>query len=265
MPPLIRQTLVLKNRAELERAIARMSVAAGTIPADQANRAVFSIAARAGARMPVTDPSRITNELQAAKAVELVKLKSGRFSRAKKNTKNFFNGSAGEAPLLTLIVSARANPNSHFNQITNSRYALPHSPWQGVDRATGAQRMLETMRAMFNSRIRSSGFFRTSAKVVMFLFKRQVPSQVATGGAASAIGSISKRIGKIAGGQPATPGNPTATFWVSSTSAETDGGLFKVAQPVWQEALDYEREFLMAKAAELEYKDALKALGFKVT
>lgn len=265
MPPANQVSLKLKNQAELSTALRRASIVTGKLPSALMNRAVFSISLRAYKRMPKVDPETIRAQLQEYKVpVHSYSRKGKLLGKGKAKSKSFF-GDGVSAPRLALIVSARANSGSNFNKLTNSRYAIHRSPWAGKNRELGAAAMLATMRKMFNNRVRSAGFFRTCAGVVMFIFKRLVPSQ-ARGGATQAVGSISKRIGKIAGGTPATgTGKATARFWVSGTQAESNGALFHIAEPVWQEALDNEARQVTAYAAKQEYKQAMKSLGFKVT
>lgn len=260
-------TMKLKNAPQLSAALRRASIATGKLPAALMNRAVFSIANRAWKRMPAVADATIRSELEEYKVPVYSYSRKGKLL-GKGNARQAFFGDGETVPRLALLISARANPSSRFNQLTNSRYALAQSPWKGVPRAVGAQRMLAAMRKMFNARIKSRGFFRVCAGVVMFVFKRLVPAQAQAGARTptAATGSISKRIGKIADGTPATgTGKATARFWVSGTSADGNAALYRIAQPVWQEALDHEGRQVTAYAAAQEYKKELRAAGFKVT
>lgn len=249
----------LQNRAALSDGLRRLSVATGKLPAEVINRAVMSIAIRAKGRMPVVTAARIREELQEYKVpVSSYSRKGKLLGKGKARSKSFFYSPTG-VPLLALIIQARSNPKY------KGPWKREASPWKGVSREVGASRMLDAMRRIYNARIRSGGFFRVCAAAVMFVFRntrRNLPG-VTSGG------SISSRIGKIAGGTPATgTGRAIARFWVAATQPDTQRNkeaLKRVAEPVWQEALNHERDFVLRKAAEAEYKNTMRGMGFRVT
>lgn len=233
MPPLTKISLRLKNGPELVAAMRRMSILTGTIPSAQANRACFSIAARARSRMPTTDAAEIRKELAAVVV-------------------------PGGGPTGAMIINSRVGSDGFWSRGS--------SPFKGVSREEGARKMLEEVRNMTRARVRSRGYFKVTAAVVMQVFKRAMGSKAPS--AASEGTSVSKRIGKLADGRPATGrGRAIATFWVSGTrpdDKEAKSAIFKVAEPVWQEALDHERQFLVEKANELDYKQAIRLAGLKI-
>lgn len=229
------------------------------LPAELVNRAIFSIAIRARNNMPKVEPGTIREELEEVKAQELSRLKSGKFSRNKKNIRSFFGSGRSQPPFLALILNRRANPDYQ------GPYKLQQSPFKGVDRATGAQRMLAAMRRVFSTRLSSTGYFKTAAAAIMFLFRAanrgQGPAPVDTG----AGGSISRRIGKIAGGRPATGNNARATFWIAAPEPDSQSGrdaIYKIAEPIWQQAMDEEGKLILKRAIEKEYAAAARAAGF---
>jgi len=244
----------LKNAPQLHAALRRLSIATGKLPAQVINRAVMSIAIRAQSRMPVTGPETIRGSLEAIKTP--IVLKSGKVSKSKKTTSFSASGKAtgknAGVPLLALIIQARSNPGY------TGFWKRAESPWKGKDRAAGAAAMLATMRRHLSVRLSSRGFFKACAGTVKALYGR------ATG---KATGRLAARIGKLAGGTIATGNtNAKATFWVTATRPDTKSNrdaLRKIAQPVWQEALDHEAAFVLKKAAEAEYKAAARALGFR--
>lgn len=92
----------------------------------------------------------ISRELEEGKAMELVRIKSGkRYSTAKKNVKSFFGSKAGRVPLLALILQHRV---SHGGK--------DRSPWYGKKRPEGGAAMLAKMRRVFGARISSIGFIK---------------------------------------------------------------------------------------------------------
>lgn len=242
MPPGI--TLRLKP-ASLNAAIRKASIATGKLPAELANRAVFSIAIRARKAMPKTSPSRIAAELEESKVHELVALKSGRWSKSKKHVKSVFGGGS-DAPLLALIIQSRVGKGG--------AYGLQQSPWKGVTRAEGAMLMLAKMRQVFGARKRSVGFFVNCARVVSGIFGN---------------GSSPKGRGRLADGVKASgTGKASAKWWISATMPDTEGShdaLRKIAEPVWQAALDAEAASITKHAMEHSYREALRLAGFRVT
>lgn len=145
------------DQSRLDAALkARIAVGRRT-PAQVVNTAAFWIAVNTKNDMPFTTQERIDTELNVA--VPLVKMKSGRFSRDKRRVKKVFgavgnlalNPKYAAVPLLALIIQARVgNPDAPF--------PLAQSPWKGVSRAIGAQRMLAMMRRIFAARHSSTHF-----------------------------------------------------------------------------------------------------------
>ena len=181
-----------------------------------------------------------------------------------------------DVPLAALIINAQANPSSNFNLITGGRYRRQASPFKGLSRAAGAQAMLDAMRRMLSARHSSGGFFALCARVVKQMFipalsRNPVVSAAAMTGfeALPGGGSVSGRIGTIAGGTVARDvGNSArASFWVTATISDTEGkpgnAIFRVAQPVWQRAVDDEADRLYREAQET-YVAAARESGFTV-
>ena len=246
--------------AGMSEALRRMSIASNKLPAEVCNRAVFSMAIKAKKNMPVVSASKIQSELESQKIMPLMMSASGkRFLKAKKLLETVFFKEFGGAPLLALIIQSRVRSGGFWN--------IPSSPWAGVSRAEGAQQMLDAMRHVYNARVRSSGYFKACASVIYLVFKNSIGQSrppESGGGVHSGEGSLSRRIGKIAGGTPATgKGKASATFWFASPTPDTKAAIYKIAQPVWERAMEDEAKFVMAKAIEKEYRDAAKAIGIR--
>ena len=81
-----------------------------------------------------------------------------RLNLATKTVPFLRNGVVKDVPLAVLIVQARANPNSNYNQSTGWRYALTQSPFKGLSRAMGAFKMTWIISNMIAGRHRSTHF-----------------------------------------------------------------------------------------------------------
>ncbi len=259
------------DASQMRYAVEQIESATGKLPSQIVNRAIFSAAIRVKKAMPVVSVSQIDSELGAA--VQLRQKKNGKYKRSG----NLISGGkmgnkVRSVPLAKLIVLARANiaglnrksgtgSVSNFNVTTNSRYAIDKSEFRNKQMDAYVSRMIKTRHS-------SSGFFKTCAAAIMFLFKSSDRGQ--SGGFVPPVigdvtsgGKISARIGKIAGGEVAKNGSSaSASFWVSGTLADTKNALYSVAEPVWQKGIDDEARF-MHSVAERAYSNTFKKLGFK--
>lgn len=288
MAPMVQVTLRLKGDG-LRVGLRQLAANSSRLPDYLANKACKFIAKRAAADMPRVPVSRMDEELNTA--VALVKAKRGnRFLRGLKFQRgNRVFGNLGpdraykpeyaNVPLLALIVQAQSNPESRFNQLTGSVHARAASPFKGVSRAEGRQRMLDAMRRVLNARHSSGGFFKLCALAVQYGFDyaiRRLPKSFSRMGAQefggvdmdlAASGNVSKKLGKVAGVTPAQNGSGRAAFWVATTEADTKGtpggSLQRVIEPVWQRAVDAEVESIRRQIA-ADYTATIRASGFKV-
>ena len=82
-------------------------------------------------------------------------------------------------------------------------------------------------------------------------------------------GNVSKNIGRLAGGTVATGTGEyaRASFWVTATEPDTKGSpggaIYRIAQPVWQRAVDDEAASIHAYAQSL-YEQAARESGIAV-
>lgn len=239
------------DSSELNRELVRLSVLSDKAPADIVNRKSFFIFRDAEKNMKAVEAQTIKDELgaEAASFQLLTRLKSGRYSRSKKNLRTFFGQGAGkdeDFPLLAAIIQARA------------RKSGKPSPWKGKDRQAGAAAMQEAMQKVFSSRQSARGYFKKGFANLRYLFKR----------ATKATGNTTPPEGKsdhIANGTIARGNRAIATFFVKSTDHDKNDALDKYASPVLQAAFDREASSTAEHVDELEFKDAIKALGIKVT
>ena len=185
------------------------------------------------------------------------------------------------------IVLARMHPKSRYNQRTGGVYRLDKpifsSPSPGGGGTLtgrgryqlGAQNRLrfwawveERAEIMTKARKSSGGFYKFCAHVVSLMFRAGSGQQFTPEGEAMAgSGRVSRAIGKEAGGRPARgTGSVTAMFWVRDTEPSTKGGtrgLQRVAEPVWQRALDEEAASIKAEA-EKRFANLARQSGFAV-
>ena len=254
------------DATELNQALAKMAVVGDKLPSELVNQKGQFIFSRAAKNMKSVQRETIQTELGASAAQVLVKLKSGRFSRAKKHVRTFFSAgdSDSEMPLLAAIIQARSK-----------RSGKP-SPWKGVDRATGGKMMLEAMQKVYSARQKSRAYFKRCFAVAREIYRRR-PKEIVKFDAAKLfsekitevfeVGDLMERAGKMADVTLAKKDEPRAvsTFWIKSTERDTKDALDKYAAPVLQAAVDAEAESTFEHAAEREYKDAIKAFGIKVS
>jgi hypothetical protein len=271
----------LKNDA-LSNSLRMLAAKSTHTAAYLANKACMSIAIKAVQTMPRVMPAKMDEELNAAIATDLIRVKSGkRFSRSKKNRGYAFGpvgkGAYPSVPLLALIINAQANPASNFNRITGGVFARDHSPFKGLSREAGREAMRMTMRRVLAARHSSSGFFKACAGVVRFIFSSAVRNVPVTGiptegidaEAVPGTGNISGNINRLAGGTVATgvSDQARATFWVATTEPDTKGvpggALYRIAQPVWQAAVDAEAVSIKTHAMDLFSRSAAES-GLKV-
>jgi hypothetical protein len=126
-------------------------------PAQVCNTTGLEVAIGAKNNMPFVTVERIDTELAV-----IVTPKIGKRGKPLKRGKNYTGGLGTsrnpDVPLAVLIMQARSNPNSRYNQLTNNRYALSGSPFKGVSPATGRAAMAALIHTMVANRHRSGHF-----------------------------------------------------------------------------------------------------------
>jgi hypothetical protein len=226
-------------------------------PSEICDKKSYYIIRRAIWHTHKADIEEMREQLGETKAMELHNIKSGkRFSRSKKNIKSFFSTGAGDqgVPLLAMIIQKRAGHSSKG------------SPWKGVSRASGAARMLEAMRHVWNARARSIAFIKSCWIPARELFKGRAggggrglpPSEGAAIGGPKVIG-VPK-----GGGTPASVvWKAKAVFWNSaSTKRDHKGAVFQYGEPALQQAFDEETADTM-REVERRLKEHAQACGIR--
>lgn len=190
---------------------AAMAYTKRTMP-QMINTSAYFVANAAFKGTPSVNPATIDSELGT-----LVIPTIGRSGKALKNKGTFGadkmvtvvrNGKSSEVPLAVLIIQARSNPSSKFNQLTGGAYALPRSPFKGFNRSLGNQKMAALIDKMIKRRHQG----------VHFLAAGWLP----------AIQALAGRAGRrFMRGATATPGGgKNATIGsLGSSKAAVEGGL----------------------------------------
>jgi len=246
------------NRTQMDRALRSMAIVSNRLPHLLVNQAVHRASQKAVWYVPVVSAERISAEWGEEKRMDQVKLKSGRFSRAKKHIKSFFRH-----PGLAKWVHWRL---AHGHKVLG----YSSSPFKGVSRAEGAQRMLEVVRRIFGAKQKSRGYFKAAFATLRDAFKRAAGGRIPFSSAASRGSgtqkSLARDLGRIASASPARAGQgyrARATFAIISPRHDIKGAIYKYAQPAIQRGFDEEAAFLMKKSFELELRKAARAAGIR--
>jgi hypothetical protein len=251
------------------------------LPSYLVNKACREIARRAEAAMPVVLPAQMDAELDVTYSPAI--LKSGERSSAKNRQREVMHIPLDAKSLAMMIVVARLWPGSKYNIRTGNVWQLDRPQFnpqgehsQGTGRAEFWLWVQQKAERMIRARHSSSGFFRVCAKVVWFIFKdatakNPVERMAAMTGveALPGGGNVTKNIGRLAGGivSTGTGEMARASFWVAATEPDTKGkpggAIYKIAQPVWQRAVDDEAASIKSYAESL-YSQAAREAGITV-
>lgn len=194
--------------AGLEAALQKLYISSPRTSAELVNEKGQAIFRKSVWGMKVVEESTIKQELEASAATELVLVgkrgvgKGLRYSRAKKNIKQFFGDSSGNNfPLLAAIIQSRAGKPGSGKL----------SPWYGVSRAEGARRMLDAMRKVYGARQKSRGYFKSCFATIRDVFRsastrksRQLPFSDPASRGSGTVASLARDRGRIADASPAT-------------------------------------------------------------
>ncbi len=263
--------LVLVNmkldNAGINAALLKLSQNTKRLPDDLANYACNAISYKAWQRMPKVDPWAVNQELEVQTSGVT---KTGKLSKAKKP--KLIAVESHSSSLGQRIVLASLHPNSRYNLKTGgvfmrSRPSTSGSAafWAWVAQATA--RMVKARRS-------STGFFKACARAVNVGFGIALGKVEGTilapqgRGLGSDINKVTKLLSKgLAKVTPAQNGNGRAMFAVSATEPDTKGGqgaLERIAQPVWQQAIDDEAKHIEQRVS-AAYHRQIERAGIKVS
>lgn len=251
------------NMRGLERGMAAGLLFTKRTPVQVVNTAAYWVALNTRDAIPYVTPERIDTELSVIENPVI-----GKRGKPLKRKKIYNPKVAGnEAPLAALIVAARANPNSYYNRVTNSRYLLSKNPFKGVTRSAGRAAMAHLIDKMVKARHKSGRFLKSSfVPIVRALFPFTAQKYLPGGGSVS--GGSSSYYGTSTGvASPAREGNRIIATISSLLGMEGrnapshNRALWTFAAPVLQNAVDNEgkkqMEYALKKGGE-EFKEALE-------
>lgn len=160
------------------------------------------------------------SRMDAELSVEVTPRISARTGKAvSRNTKNPNNVRAltgGRSyvpaiPFTWLIIGARANPYSRYNQLTGQRWAMAQHPFKGQPRSKFASIMAASVKRMVNRRHSSSGFLQSGWIACIIMGETFVPPKYRRGGSAGPPPLENKRATRDLGGfTPAIEGHIVA-------------------------------------------------------
>lgn len=256
------------------------------LPDYLANKACQYISLRAAQTMPKASIAKIDSSLEV---MRMGVTKGGKPSKAKnpRRVLIFGNPIAGNFisptgrmggdpyslnPLASKIVLASMYPESKFNKLTGQVWRRNKPNTHGS--ADFWKWVFDSMSRMVKARHSSIAFFAACAKAVNYGFGLAVGrirgSLPAVEGqeSLSNVGRLSKLLSRdLARVEPSKGGIGRAKFSVAATEADTKGsvepkGIVKVAQPVWQRAVNAEVASIR-KEIELRYRQSLMTAGIK--
>lgn len=226
-------------------------------PQQIVDTAAFWISVNARKLTPFTTKATIDEGLSVTTSPKL--FKSGKPMKSKKILAFARLGAGARNPkfadvqLAALIIQASANPNSNYNQVTNSRFALSQSPFKGVSREEGAALMKAAMDKLEKSRV-SSGHYLGSAwlEAQRTLYPLAVRSW-GRGSSSEADTGANLEASQSARGSATPAGNGLACFAMiendtggsGPNASKQNAALQRVAGPALQQAVDAEEAQLL--------------------
>lgn len=220
----------------LQRGLAESTKWSRKAPAQVVNDAAFSVAVQARNNMPFVTPETVDSELSVIEHPII-----GKRGKPLKGKRRFQStASAGsDVALAVLIIQASANPGSNYNRLTNSRYALPNSPFKGVSRAAGAALMVAAEDRLIKFRHSSGSFLKAGWANTVRVLRPYVKW------ARMPAGFISNANEKLGGATPALAGQTMATCTIENdigmegvNRASFDRALQEYGAPGLQDAVD---------------------------
>lgn len=197
---MIRPTIIRIDATGLNRGIELAQQYSKRAPAEGCNFVAKEVAFGAFENTPVTGPARVDSDMMKIVSPKIGKrggIVKGTQLRSGKLIKVQRKGKTVEVPLAVLIIQARANPDSRYNELTGGRYALPQSPFKGVSPAAGRAAMAVAENVMIKGRRRAAnGFIRAGwLKAIKYLkalspAKYQGRSRLPAGQNVEALGDV---------------------------------------------------------------------------
>lgn len=149
------------------------------------NTAAYWVAIYAKNDMPYITPQVVDKELGTVVATTVSVGKTGKVRRKTLKLGKATGSIVKNAPLAALIINARANYQSVYNQRTARRWALPKSPFAGKSRKAGAAAMRAAVNKLINVRHSAGKFLLAGWVSVIKAMKDKAVHKYAKGGAAA--------------------------------------------------------------------------------
>jgi len=128
------------------------------------NTAAYWVAVNAKNAMPFVTQERIDTDLGVIKTVVTVG-KSGKALKKASTRTSFgrmvsvkYKGRTKQVPYAALIISARAKPGSHYNELTKGKWALDKNPFAGESPRAGRSAMKAAIMKMVKARHSATKF-----------------------------------------------------------------------------------------------------------
>lgn len=261
MSNLIQPTVVIDSSG-LNRGLFYANQYRKTAPADSANTAAFFVAVATRNDTPFVTPETIDAELAVEVLVEKIGKRGGLLKNPHKRFSAKTTSANPEVPLAVLIIQARANPQSRYNQLTNSRYALTASPFKGVSRQAGRMAMADMVHKMIANRHKSGHFLFAGWQAVVKKMRKFAKLKYAS----TSVGNVNRSYGEsdLGNASPAFRGSDLAVCVIENDvglegeNAESHNrALLEYSGPALQRALDNqgkrEMQFYLDKSGANEF------------
>jgi hypothetical protein len=265
-------------------------------PSESLHKAVAFVLKDAKENTPVVDPATIVSELgvlvtpRLGKRGQPLSIKS-----AKNQIYDAIPGGSGkrapskfndvdkfpDVPLSWLIVMARANPDSGYNQRNSGRYMIPGgSIFKGQPRSSFAAIMQGYVSRMTKQRRSSTGFFKISWNALLKAIAAYVPSNYKATVLKWAGGNGGKQFVRDELGTftPARQNTPYTTCMIENNlgmegvypelDKQRNEAAHRILEPVLQAAIDrnfHKQVEIAAQRGLLDKSPELRLLGFNVS
>lgn len=257
------------DTSKLNAAIKERLKYPGRTEAQAVNTSAFYLSKRVAERIPFVEQETIDQELGFVKEVqfkELVFGKKGKLKEKIRKSKNLIG--MGESrtegvPLAVLIIAARANQNSHYNDITHGRYAIERNPFKGVSRAEGAQAMRAAIIRMIKARHSSTHYLKAAWVNILSILKGH--AKTGEGYSSTSISSAGWSSGKLGHAIPAQEGDSKVEcVLIDDTGMDGINGesanraMWVNVAPIVQQEVDREASMMIKHIEDvLKVRDAL--------
>lgn len=254
-------------------------------PTENLHRAVYFVVLEASAATPVVSMGKIDAELQVTTSPAV--LKSGKLSRNKKRQREVVTARSHKlakghqgprfVPLAALIIQAQvlrvdttsSQPGmSRFNRMTGMRWARLQSPFKGVSRRTGANKMRQAISRLTKARHSSSGFFKASWRMLLVLIGQHTPAGFRTVQPGKGGRSMDPAIANFT---PAVPGKPTCSCTIENRMGmrgtypaldeRRNIAAHRILAPALARAIEVEFQKKMVSLAKRNWEDSRKVLA----